>query len=112
MSEFVSPFEVSSKLADAVYRVRFSHLWNAIATRHSDTIDAKFLVEGKSMIVGLAHTALEAFRQRTQRSLTDRELSFLAAEFLRERLEQEDERSLYDVSQAEVLRLAEKIGLC
>jgi len=112
MSEFVGPFEVSSKLADAVYHVRFSHLWNGIATRHSDTVDAKFFVDGRPVVIGLAHTGLVAFSRQEQRELTDREVSFLAAEFLRERLEQEDERPLYDVSQEEVLRLSINIGLC
>ena len=39
MSEFINPFDVPSKVTDQVYRCRFSHLWNAIATRHADTID-------------------------------------------------------------------------
>jgi hypothetical protein len=43
--------------------------------------------------------------------MTDREASFVAAEYLRERLEQEDERPLYDVSAGEIERLLEKIGI-
>jgi hypothetical protein len=43
--------------------------------------------------------------------LSDREASFIAAEFLSERLEEEDERQLYDVSDAEVLRLIDQIGI-
>jgi len=35
----------------------------------------------------------------------------VAAEYLRERLQQEDERALYDVSAAELERLIEKIGI-
>jgi hypothetical protein len=111
MSEFVAPFDVQSKLADQAYHVRFSHLWNGIATRHSDTVDTKFLVDGRGVIVGLAHTGLVRFGERNGRNLSDREASFLAAEYLRERLEQEDERPLYDVSEADVLRLAEQVGL-
>jgi len=48
---------------------------------------------------------------RAGRDLTDREASFVAAEYLRERLEQEDERPLYDVSAGELERLIEKIGI-
>lgn len=111
MSEFVAPFDVPSKLTDEAYHVRFSHLWNGIATRHSDTIDTKFFVDGRGVVVGLAHTGFEKFRALLGRTLTDREGCFLAAEYLRERLEQEDERPLYDVSEEEVLRLAAQRGI-
>ncbi len=111
MSDFIGAFEVPSKLTDAQYRCRFSHCWNGIATRHSDTIDCKFFVDGKGVVLGLAHPAFVTFRERAKRDLTDREASYIAAEYLRERLEQEDEHSLYDVSAADVLRLIEKLNI-
>jgi hypothetical protein len=111
MSEFVGPFSVVSPLTGQNYQVRFSHLWNGIATRHSDTVDTKFLVDGRGAIVGLAHTGFVQFRARAGRDMTDREASFVAAEYLRERLEEEDERPLYDVSEGELARLIEKIGI-
>jgi len=111
MSDFVGPFDVTSTLTGERYQVRFSHLWNGIATRHSDTVDTKFLVDGRAAIVGLAHTGFVEFRARAGRDLTDREASFVAAEYLRERLEEEDERPLYDVPAAELARLIEKIGI-
>jgi hypothetical protein len=111
MSTFVGAFDVTSRLTGHLYQCRFSHMWNGIATRHADTIDTKFFVDGKAVILGLAHTGFVKFRQRTGRDLTDREASFIAAEFLSERLEEEDERELYDVSEAEVLRLIEQIGI-
>jgi len=111
MSDFVGPFDVTSTLTGERYQVRFSHLWNGIATRHSDTVDTKFLVDGRAAIVGLAHTGFVEFRARAGRDLTDREASFVAAEYLRERLGEEDERPLYDVPAAELARLIEKIGI-
>jgi len=111
MSQFVGAFEVTSKLTGHTYQCRFSHMWNGVATRHSDTIDTKFFVDGKAVVVGLAHTAFVKFRERTGRDLTDREASFAAAEYLRERLEEEDERPLYDVSRDEVLRLIDMAGI-
>ena len=110
MNEFVGPFDVSSKLTDDVYRVRFSHLWNGIATRHSDTVDTKFFVNGRGVIVALAHTGLVRFAA-AGRSLSDREASFVAAEYLRARLQEEDQRPLYDVSPDEVLALIQKLGI-
>jgi len=111
MSDFVAAFDVVSPLTGQNYQVRFSHLWNGIATRHSDTVDTKFLIDGRAAIVGLAHTGFVEFRARAGRDLTDREASIAAAEYLRERLEEEDERPLYDVSAPELARLIEKIGI-
>jgi hypothetical protein len=111
MSQFIGAFEVTSKLSGQVFQCRFSHMWNGIATRHNDTIDAKFFVDGEAHVVGLAHTAFVKFRERAGRDLTDREASYVAAEYLRERLEEDDIRPLYDVAHDDVLRLIEMIGL-
>lgn len=111
MSQFIGAFEVVSKLTGKVYQCRFSHMWNGIATRHSDTIDTKFFVDGEAVLLGLTHTAFVKFREKSGRDLTDRESSYLAAEYLRERLEEEDERKVYDVSEADVLRLIASIGI-
>lgn len=111
MSQFVGAFEVTSKLSGQTYQCRFSHMWNGIATRHADTIDTKFFVDGQAHVVGLAHTAFVKFREKSRRDLTDREASFVSAEYLRERLEEEDIRPLYDVPENEVLRLINSIGI-
>jgi hypothetical protein len=111
MKEFVKPFEVTSKLTGHVYQCRFSYMWNGIATRHSDTIDTKFFVDNDVAMVGLAHPAFVNYRDRTGRDLTDREASYIAAEYLVERLEEEDVRPVYDVTQADVLRLIEQAGI-
>jgi hypothetical protein len=111
MSYFIGPFDVTSKLTGQVFHCHFSHMWNAIATRHADTIDTKFFVDGKALIVGLPHTAFVKFRERAGRDLTDRECSFVAAEYLRERLEEEDERPLYDESHDDMLRIIEQVGI-
>jgi hypothetical protein len=111
MSEFIGAFDIPSKVTDYLYRCHFSHCWNGIATRHSDTMDCKFVVEGKGVILGLAHPGFVTFRDQAGRNLSDREASYIAAEYLRERLEQEDEHSLYDVSSADVVRLIQKLRI-
>jgi hypothetical protein len=111
MSEFVGEFVVTSRLTDRTYHCRFSHLWNGVATRHSDTVDTKFLVDGKGAIVGLAHTGIVQFTAQSGREMSDREASYVAAQYLREQLEQEDERPLYDVSAADVLRIIGLLGI-
>src|SRR5690242_16706715 len=111
MSDFIRPFDVASKVTDIVYHCRFSHCWNGIATRHADTIDCKFYVDGKGAFLGLPHTAFVEFRDKSKRDLTDREASFIAAEYLRERLEQEDEHDMYDVSHKDVMRIIARLGI-
>lgn len=111
MSQFIGAFEVTSALSGETYQCRFSHMWNGIATRHADTIDTKFFVDGETHVVGLAHTAFVKFRDKAGRDLTDREASFVAAEYLRERLEEGDLRPLYDVAHDDVLRLIGQIGI-
>src|SRR5271155_690183 len=111
MSEFIGAFDINSKVTDFVYHCRFSHCWNGIATRHSDTMDCKFLVDGNGVILGLAHPGFVTFRHGAGRNLTDREASYIGAEYLRERLEQEDEHSLYDVAAPDVLRIIESLRI-
>ena len=111
MSEFVPAFEVRSPLTGDSFHCRFSHIHNGIAPRHSDTIDAKFLVDGRNLLVGLAHTAFVAFRERAGRDLTDREASYVAAAFLAERLEQADEHPIFNVGHDDVLRLIARLGI-
>src|SRR5215510_150387 len=105
MSQFIGAFEVTSKLSGQTYQCRFSYMWNGIATRHADTIDTKFFVDGEAHVVGLAHTAFVKFREKSGRDLTDREASFMAAEYLRKQLEEKDIRHLYDIPEREVHRL-------
>jgi hypothetical protein len=111
MSDFVGAFDVRSKVTDYAYRCRFSHCWNGVATRHADTMDCKFFVDGKPVVLGLAHPAFIKFSESAGRDLSDREASYIAAKYLSERLEQEDEHSLYDVPANEVTRLIEKLAI-
>ena len=111
MSQFVGEFDVTSRLTDRTYHCRFSHLWNGVATRHSDTVDTKFLVDGIGSIVGLAHPGIVEFTTKAGRNISDREASYVAAQYLREQLEQEDERPLYDVSAADVVRIIGLLGI-
>jgi hypothetical protein len=111
MSQFVGEFDVTSRLTDRTYHCQFSHLWNGIATRHSDTVDTKFLVDGKGSVVGLSHPGIVQFTAKSGRDISDREASYVAAQYLREQLEQEDERPLYDVSAADVVRIIGLLGI-
>jgi hypothetical protein len=111
MSDFIGAFDIPSKVTDYVYHCSFSHCYNGIATRHADTMDCKFVVDGKGVLLGLAHPGFVEFRAKAGRNPSDREASYIAAEYLRERLEQEDEHSLYDVTASDVVRIIGKLGI-
>ena len=76
MSEFIGAFEVPSKVTDYRYQCHFSHCWNGIATRHSDTMDCKFLVDGKGVIARAGTSGFVAFREK-RRAESDRSRSQL-----------------------------------
>jgi hypothetical protein len=97
MSYIVTPFEVSSLALAQPVKVRFVHLFSAIATRHSDTIDCVFRVDGKSVTVSIACPALTELREKEKKYLTDQQLADIAALHLRRTLEQG-----YDATQAEL----------
>jgi len=43
----------------------------AIATRHADAVDVKFLVEGRTVWVALPHPAWVEYKKRTGKAITD-----------------------------------------
>ncbi len=97
MSYIVTPFEVSSRAWAEPLKVRFVHLFSAIATRHSDTIDCVFLVEGQHTTVSISCPALTELREKEQKYLGDQQLAEIAALYLRRTLEHG-----YDARQAEL----------
>ena len=97
MSYFAAPFEVNSKALAAPVRVHFVHLLSGIATRHSDTIDCLFRVDGHTVTVAISCATLTELREREQKHLTDQQLVEIAALYLRRTLEQG-----YDATQAEL----------
>jgi hypothetical protein len=108
MSYIVTPFEVSSKALSAPAHCRFVHLFPAIATRHSDTIDCWFRVNGQRVTVSISCPALTELRQREGKYLKDQQLAEIAALHLRRTLERG-----YDPTQAELFidaALLQKLG--
>ena len=97
MSYIVTPFEVTSRALAEPVKVRFVHLFPAIATRHSDTIDCVFLVNGQRATVSVSCPALTELREKDQKYLSDQQLAEIAARFLRLTLVHG-----YDATQAEL----------
>lgn len=88
MSYVIAPFGVSSKTQGVAVQCRFVHLLSGIATRHSDTMDSVFLVNGKRVMVAISCATLTELRELEGNPLSDQQLADIAAVFLRRTLEQ------------------------
>ena len=55
----------------------------AIATRHADAIDVKFLVDGRKVWVALPHPAWVEYKKRTGRIITDSLAVEIAGHYLK-----------------------------
>ena len=97
VSYVITPFEVSSKALNESARCRFVHLYPAIATRHSDTMDCVFLVNGRKATVAISCAGLKRLVDHDHMPLRDQQLAEIAALHLRRLLERG-----YDPTEAEL----------
>ena len=104
-------FAVTNPIDKSVYECRFRNLTTGIAPRHADTVDVRFLVNGKTSAVALAHPAFVLFEQRTGRKLTDSDSIQMAGLFLKNLLERGErlEETYLTASVDQTLELAQKI---
>jgi hypothetical protein len=58
----------------------------AIATRHADAVDVKFLVDGKPVWVALPHPAWVEYKKRTGKAITDSLAVEIAGHYLQSAL--------------------------
>ncbi len=91
-------FQVRSRLNHQTYQCRFVYLQTAISLRHSDTVDVKFLVNGKGVVVALPHPAWVEYQKQGGGPLTDDLAARVAATFLQEALERGDDVELLDLN--------------
>lgn len=78
----------------------------AIATRHADAVDIKFLVGGKPVWIALPHPTWVEYRKRTGRTITDPLAIQTAGHFLKSALESgsyEHGREMYSLTVDEAL---------
>ena len=80
-------FECVSQADGTRYHCSFIFLQTAISLRHSDTVDVRYLVNGKRITVALPHVAFSQYKQRAGRDLTDEEAGSIAAQSLKDVLE-------------------------
>jgi hypothetical protein len=77
----------------------------AIATRHADAVDMKFLVDGRKVWVALPHPAWVEYKKRTGRSITDSLALEIAGHYLKSALESGEGlgREMYSLTIEEML---------
>ena len=77
----------------------------AIATRHADAVDIKFLVDGRPVWVALPHPAWVEYKKRTGRLITDSLAVEIAGHYLKSALEAGEGlgREMYSLTVAETL---------
>ncbi len=78
----------------------------AIATRHADAVDIKFLVDGRPVWVALPHPAWVEYKKRTGKVITDSLAKEIAGHFLKTALESGEGlgREMYSLTIEETLK--------
>ena len=77
----------------------------AIATRHADAVDIKFLVDGRTVWVALPHPAWVEYKKRTGKAITDSLAVEVAGHYLKTALESGEGlgREMYSLTVEETL---------
>jgi hypothetical protein len=84
----------------------------AIATRHADAVDIKFLVGGHPVWVALPHPAWVEYKKRTGKMITDSLAIAIAGHFLKTALEAGEGvgREMYSLTVDETLKHLEAVA--
>ena len=91
----------TKKQIHCVYRA----LIVAIATRHADAVDVKFLVDGRTVWVALPHPAWVEYKKRTGATITDSLAVEIAGHYLKTAFEAGEGvgREMYSLTVEETL---------
>jgi hypothetical protein len=83
----------------------------AIATRHADAVDVKFLVDGRTVWVALPHPAWVEYKKRSGKTITDSMAIAIAGHYLKTALESGEGvgREMYSLTIEETLKHLEAL---
>jgi hypothetical protein len=97
----------SGKEVHAMYQA----LIVAIATRHADAVDIKFLVDGHPVWVALPHPSWPEYEKRTGKVITDPLAVEAAGHYLKQAIEQGEDgsREMHTLTVTESLRHVEAV---
>ncbi len=100
-ADFIATDRWTKKQVHCVYQA----LIVAIATRHADAVDIKFLVDGRTVWVALPHPAWVEYKKRTGKGITDSLAVEIAGHYLKTALEAGEGlgREMYSLTVEETL---------
>lgn len=107
-ADFTATDRWTRKNVHAIYQA----LIVAIATRHADAVDIKFLVDGRPVWVALPHPAWVEYKKRTGKQITDPLAIDIAGHFLKTALESGEGlgREMYSLTVDETLKHLDAIA--
>ena len=80
-------FQVRDRWSKKDVHCQYQAVIVAIATRHADAVDIKFLTDGKPVWMALPHPAWVEYKTRTGRAITDKLAIQIAGHYLKTALE-------------------------
>ena len=98
-------FHVTDRWSGEDLHCRWKGTIVAIATRHADAVDIKFLVDGRPVWVALPHPAWVEYKRRTGKAITDSLAIEIAGHYLQSSLQAGEGlgREMYSLTVAETL---------
>ncbi len=99
-------FTATDRWTKKSVRCLYQALMVAIATRHADAVDVKFLVDQRPVWVALPHPAWVEYKKRTGKMITDSLAKEIAGHFLKTALESGEGlgREMYSLTIDETLK--------
>jgi hypothetical protein len=106
-----SDFEATDRWTKKKVHCIYQALIVAIATRHADAIDIKFLVDGRPVWVALPHPAWVEYQNQTGKIITDPLAIEIAGHYLKTALESGEGlgREMYSLTVQETLAHLEAV---
>ncbi len=99
-------FRATDRWTKKHVHVLYQALIVAVATRHADAVDIKFLVDGHPVWVALPHPAWVEYKKRSGKMITDALAKEIAGHFLKSALEAGEGlgREMYALTVEETLK--------
>jgi len=112
ISNMYTDFTATDRWTKKNVHVLYQALIVAIATRHADAVDIKFLVDGRPVWVALPHPAWVEYKKRTGKQITDSLAMDIAGHFLKTALETGEGlgREMYSLTVEETLKHLDAIA--
>jgi hypothetical protein len=104
-------FHVTDRWTGEDLHCEYQAVISAIATRHADAIDIKFIANGRNIWISLPHVAWADYKRRTGKAITDPLAIQIAGHYLKSIVESgyDNGREMYTLSVTETLEHLETV---